>query len=56
MTAVGLIFTVTRDSKVRALDAATGAALWEKELDAALDGIPAIHEMSGRQYVRLRQA
>ena len=51
VTAGGLIFTGTRDRKVRALDAATGAVLWEKELDAALEGIPAIYEMGGRQYI-----
>ena len=51
VTAGGLIFTGTRDRKVRALDAATGAVLWEKELDAALEGIPAIYEIGGRQYI-----
>ena len=51
VTAGGLIFTGTRDRKVRALDAATGAVLWEKELEAALEGIPAIYEMGGRQYI-----
>ena len=51
VTAGGLIFTGTRDRKVRALDAATGVVLWEKELDAALEGIPAIYEIGGRQYI-----
>jgi quinoprotein glucose dehydrogenase len=51
VTAGGLIFTGTRDRKARALDAATGAVLWEKELDAALEGIPAVYEMGGRQYI-----
>jgi quinoprotein glucose dehydrogenase len=51
MTAGGLIFTGTRDKKVRALDAASGKVLWEHELDAALEGMPAIYEIGGRQYV-----
>jgi quinoprotein glucose dehydrogenase len=51
VTAGGLIFTGTRDRKVRALDADTGQALWETEVDAALEGIPAVYEINGRQFV-----
>jgi quinoprotein glucose dehydrogenase len=51
VTAGGLIFTGTRDRKVRALDVDTGKVLWEHEVDAALEGIPAIYEVAGRQYV-----
>ena len=51
VTAGGLIFTGTRDKKVRALDATNGKILWEHELDAALEGMPAIYEIGGRQYV-----
>jgi quinoprotein glucose dehydrogenase len=51
VTAGGLIFTGTRDKKVRALDSATGKVLWEHELDAALEGMPAVYEIAGRQYI-----
>ena len=51
VTAGGLIFTGTRDKWVRALDAATGKPLWEAEVDAALEGIPAVYEVDGRQYI-----
>lgn len=51
VTAGGLIFTGTRDRKVRAIDAADGVVLWEHELDAALEGMPAVYEVNGRQYV-----
>jgi quinoprotein glucose dehydrogenase len=51
VTAGGLIFTGTRDRKVRALDSATGAVLWEATVDAALEGMPAVYEQAGRQYV-----
>jgi quinoprotein glucose dehydrogenase len=51
VTAGGLIFTGTRDRKVRALDASTGAVLWEHELDTALEGTPAVYEVNGREYV-----
>jgi quinoprotein glucose dehydrogenase len=51
VTAGGLIFTGTRDRKVRALDSATGKVLWEAEVGAALEGIPAVYEIDGREYV-----
>jgi len=51
VTAGGLIFTGTRDRKVRALDSATGKVLWEATVDAALEGMPAVYEQAGREYV-----
>ncbi len=51
VTASGLIFTGTRDRKVRAIDEQTGRVLWEKELEAGIEGIPAIYEMAGREYL-----
>lgn len=51
VTASGLIFTGTRDKKVRALDASNGKVLWEYQLDTALEGIPAVYEVGGRQYI-----
>ena len=51
ITAGGLIFTGTRDRKVRAFDIESGKVLWEHELESALEGIPAVYEIGGRQYV-----
>ncbi len=51
VTAGGIIFTGTRDRHIRALDTATGKALWEAEVDTAVEGIPAIYQVNGRQYV-----
>ena len=51
VTAGGLIFTATRDRKVRALDEDTGKVLWEAEVGAALEGIPAVYEIDGREYL-----
>jgi quinoprotein glucose dehydrogenase len=51
VTAGGLIFTGTRDRKVRALDVTNGKVLWEHELDSALEGMPAVYEVAGRQYL-----
>jgi quinoprotein glucose dehydrogenase len=51
VTAGGLIFTGTRDKKVRAIDALNGEVVWEYVLDAALEGMPAVYEVDGRQYI-----
>ena len=51
-TAGGLVFVGTSsDRKFRARDAATGRVLWEYQLDAATEGVPAVYEANGRQYV-----
>ena len=51
VTAGGLIFAGTRDKKVRAFDVETGEIVWEREVGAALEGIPAVYEVGGKQYV-----
>ena len=52
VTAGGLLFLATGpDRKVQALDKDTGKTLWETELDANPDGIPAVYEIRGREYV-----
>ncbi len=51
VTASGLIFTGTRDGNVRALDQRTGTVLWEFQLPAALEGMPAIYQAGGREYI-----
>jgi quinoprotein glucose dehydrogenase len=51
VTAGGLLFTGTRDKKVRAWDVDTGKMLWEHDVDAALEGIPAIYQIRGRQFI-----
>ncbi len=51
LTASGLIFTGTRDRKVRAFDSRNGKLLWEATLDAGLEGIPAIYQINGKEYI-----
>lgn len=51
VTAGGLIFTGTRDRDIRALDVDTGKELWKAEVEAGVEGIPAVYEVNGRQYV-----
>jgi quinoprotein glucose dehydrogenase len=51
-TASGLLFVGTSsDRKFRARDAATGKVVWEFDLPAASEGVPAIYEVNGRQYI-----
>ena len=52
VTAGGLVFIATAsDRMVRAYDKDTGKVLWERQIDSNPDGLPAVYEVSGRQYV-----
>ncbi|MDE3195878.1 MAG: PQQ-binding-like beta-propeller repeat protein, partial [Acidobacteriota bacterium] len=51
VTGGGLIFTGTRDRYIRALDVDTGKELWKAEVAAGVEGIPAVYEIGGREYV-----
>lgn len=51
VTAGGLIFTATNDRKFRAWDVDTGKVLWEADLPAAAEGVPAVYEINGREYI-----
>ena len=51
-TAGGLVFVGTSsDRKIRARDADTGKVLWEYELPAATEGVPAVYQAGGREYL-----
>ncbi|MGA7189554.1 MAG: PQQ-binding-like beta-propeller repeat protein, partial [Candidatus Acidiferrales bacterium] len=52
VTATGLLFIATKDEgKLRAYDQETGKVLWSVDLPAASEGVPAIYEVDGRQYI-----
>jgi len=51
VTAGGLIFAGTRDGKARALDVENGRELWSHQLDAGLEGMAAVYEVVGREFV-----
>jgi quinoprotein glucose dehydrogenase len=52
VTATGLIFIATKDEgKLRAYDDQSGKVLWETDLPAASEGVPAVHEVDGREYI-----
>ena len=51
-TAGGLLFVAsTSDRKLRARDQETGKVLWEYDLPAASEGVPAVYEAGGRQFI-----
>jgi quinoprotein glucose dehydrogenase len=52
VTAGGLIFMGTLgDATFRAFDKDNGKVLWEKKMESNPEGVPAIYEVDGRQYV-----
>ena len=51
VTAGGLIFIGTPDHRLRAYDQETGRVLWEKEVIGPINGVPAVYEVNGREYV-----
>ena len=53
VTASGLIFAATNDKKLRAYDTDTGKVIWETDLPASAEGVPAVYEIGGREYIVL---
>ena len=52
VTAGGLIFSGTiSDATIRAYDKDTGKILWEQVMPAGPEGIPAVYELNGREYL-----
>ena len=50
ITAGNLVF-ISTDDRFRALDSETGEELWSTPLPGAGEGIPAVYEVDGKQYV-----
>jgi quinoprotein glucose dehydrogenase len=53
VTATGLIFIAASDGKLRAYDKETGKTLWTVTLPSSSEGIPAMYEVNGRQFLVL---
>jgi quinoprotein glucose dehydrogenase len=54
VTGGGIVFVATAsDRKFRARNTDTGEVLWEYELPAGSDGVPAVYAVDGRQYVAI---
>jgi quinoprotein glucose dehydrogenase len=52
VTAGGLVIIANdQDRMLRAYDAKDGRVLWQHEIDANPEGIPAVYEIAGRQYL-----
>jgi len=52
VTASGLVFIATKDEgKFRAYDEETGKVLWETDLPASSEGVPAVYQVGGREYI-----
>ena len=51
VTSTGLIFVNGKDGKVRAFDEDNGSVLWTGTLPTGSEGIPAMYEVNGRQYL-----
>jgi quinoprotein glucose dehydrogenase len=53
-TAGGLLFVATAsDRKLRARDQETGKVVWEYDLPAGSEGVPAVYQVGGRQFIVL---
>jgi glucose dehydrogenase len=54
VTGGGLVFVATSsDRKLRAYDEDNGKVVWEKDLPASSEGVPAMYEVGGRQFLAL---
>ena len=51
VTAGGLIFIGTPDHKFRAYDEDSGKVVWETQVSGPINGVPAIYEIDGREYL-----
>ena len=51
VTSTGLLFVATSDGKIRAHDEETGQVLWTADLPAGSEGIPAMYEVHGREFI-----
>jgi quinoprotein glucose dehydrogenase len=51
VTSTGLLFVNAADGKLRAYDADSGKVLWVYKLPAGTQGIPAMYEVGGREYL-----
>jgi quinoprotein glucose dehydrogenase len=52
VTAGGLIFAATKyEGKLHAYDEQTGKELWTYDLPAASEGVPAVYEVDGQEYI-----
>lgn len=51
VTSTGLLFATAKDGKIRAYSADDGKILWSAELPHGTEGLPAMYEVNGRQFL-----
>jgi quinoprotein glucose dehydrogenase len=52
VTAGGLVFVASwPDRTIHAYDKENGKLLWEREIEANPEGVPAVYEIEGREYI-----
>jgi quinoprotein glucose dehydrogenase len=51
VTSSGLVFSTCLDGKIYAYDTDTGDELWTTQLPRNPEGLPAMYEVNGRQYL-----
>jgi quinoprotein glucose dehydrogenase len=51
VTSTGLLFATAKDGAVRAYDASSGRVLWTGRLPRGAEGLPAMYQIDGRQYL-----
>jgi quinoprotein glucose dehydrogenase len=51
VTSTGVLFATCRDGKVYAYDADNGNQLWSTQLPRNTEGLPAMYEAGGRQFL-----
>jgi len=51
VTATGLLFATSLDGHIYAFDEENGNQLWSAKLPRVTEGIPAMYERDGRQYL-----
>jgi len=51
VTSTGLLFATAKDGNVWAYDADSGEVLWTGRLPRGAEGLPAMYQINGRQYL-----
>ncbi|WP_051947360.1 PQQ-binding-like beta-propeller repeat protein [Muricauda sp. MAR_2010_75] len=56
ITSTGLVFSTSKDGRVYAFDAENGEELWKSKLPKGSEGLPAMYEVDGKQYLAVTAA
>ena len=51
VTAGGLVLFAGNDAKLYALNSSTGKVIFSKDLPEGSQGVPAVYEVKGREYI-----